>query len=364
MPAESDIASFFKADNQRLLARSIKATHGGFDENGFLEAVLPKVGKLELKARMRHTSIILARFIPTDYEEAIAYLRPVAPNLATKFVGMVFTDFIEAFGEKHFETSMEAMEYFTKFGSAEFAVRVFLDQDFEAAMVYVNRWAKDDNTHVRRLATEGTRPRLPWSFQLKNLVADPTPAFDMLTTLSKDPELYVRKSVGNHLNDIAKDNVDLMFDLIEGWDHDNKHTKWIITRGLRSLVKKGHPKALAFHGFQENPQIDVNPLTLSSTAIQLGDKLEFEFTLKSTSRHDQKLAIDTIVHFLKKSGKQAEKVFKFRVLDLKAGETLTLKGKQPFKLITTRKLYSGEHGIQVMINGTRYDVADFDLVID
>lgn len=361
---DGDIASFFKEGNQRLLAASVSEVHDNFDEAGFLKAVLPKLDGLELKDRMRHTSVCLANFAPHDFHEAIEWLKPVAPKLSTKFMGMVFPDFVEVFGRDHFDASMQALEYFTQFSSAEFAVRPFLQQDLDCGMFYVNKWAYDKNHHVRRLATEGSRPRLPWSFQLKTLVSDPRPTFEMLSALSKDAEVYVQKSVGNHLNDIAKDNADLMFDLINTWDHNNKHTKWIITRGLRTLVKQGDPRALAFHGFEESPNIDVSPLSLKTNEIYLGDNLEFSFKIKSQGRRPQKLAIDYVVHFMKKSGKQAEKVFKLKVLDLMPGETKTLKNKQSFKVISTRKLYAGAHSIQLMINGVRHDLADFDLVID
>ena len=250
----------------------------------------------------------------------------------------------------------------TRHGSAEFAVRHFLKDDFEATMAVMRTWAGDENHHVRRLASEGCRPRLPWSFRLEALVADPGPAIPILERLKADPEPYVRTSVANHLNDIGKDHPECMLDLVSGWDRSDPGTAWIVRHACRSLIKAGHARALALHGFGGVPQVDLRDLAVTARAVPWQGVANLTFTLVSSGATAQRLAIDYVMHYVKASGGTAPKVFKLREVDLAAGESLTIATRRSFEERTTRRHYPGRHRIDIQINGQVCGSVDFDLL--
>jgi len=214
---------------------------------------------------------------------------------------------------------------------------------------------------VRRLASEGSRPRLPWSFRLDALVEDPTPALPILTRLRADPELYVRKSVANHLNDISKDHPERMLDLVERWDRSDDRTAWIVRHGARSLIKDGHPRSFALFGFDARPRLDVEHLAVRPASLRLGQTATFSFDIVSRARRPQKLAVDYAIHYVKVSGRPSRKVFKLCELLLPPGARETIQKRQIFKDFTTRTHHPGRHVFELIVNGaTRGEIA-FDL---
>ncbi|MBO9570725.1 MAG: DNA alkylation repair protein, partial [Chitinophagaceae bacterium] len=259
-----------------------------FNGAAFLKQVTTGLDELSLNARLRNTSVVLKQYLPADYKKAVNILTKAAQQLPSGYRALVYPDFVSLYGKDHFDVSMEALKYFTSFGSSEFAIREFLKTDLEKTLKVMNKWAEDKNVHVRRLSSEGSRPRLPWSFKLEQIIKNPALTTSILEKLKTDEELYVRKSVANHLNDISKDNEGYMLQLVKSWDSNNPHTRWIIKHASRNLIKKGNKDSLAIFSFEKNVKVRVDKFRLNDTTIHLGDTLQFEFTITSEKKTAQK----------------------------------------------------------------------------
>jgi 3-methyladenine DNA glycosylase AlkC len=242
MPDDTSPAlkEMFNAARFRQLAGLLTDACPGFDRKRFVALATAGLAELTLLQRMRRTTEACRATLPEDYLEAVAVLKRIAPRVQHGFVGIFLPDFVGQHGHAHFDESLEALKFFTPFSSAEFAIREFLKRDLSRTLAVMERWSRDEDEHVRRLASEGSRPRLPWSFRLEALVRDPSPAWPVLENLKTDPSLYVRKSVANHLNDISKDHPDWMLTRLESWDLANPHTQWIAKHAARTLIKAGH----------------------------------------------------------------------------------------------------------------------------
>jgi 3-methyladenine DNA glycosylase AlkC len=238
---------------------------------------------------------------------------------------------------------------------------VFLQDDLDRTLSIIKKWTVNENAHIRRLASEGTRPRLPWAVRVKTLLEKPSHCFPILQDLKADNEKYVQKSVANHLNDISKDHPEIMLQLVKSWDNTNQSTQWIIRHAARTLVKKGNRQALALFGAGRKPQINLRKFALNTSRLQLGDNLEFELELVSCAKKEQQLIIDYRIHYVKASGHTSPKVFKLKTATLKPGQPLTLRKKHPVKNFTTRKHYSGRHLIELLINGRSINSLPFQL---
>lgn len=327
------------------------ATAKNFNSKGFVKDVTEKMDGLELNARLRNTSLTLARYLPSDFKQAAGIVMRAAPALPTGYTALVLPDFVALFGKDHFDLSMEALQYLTTFGSSEFAIREFLKTDFEKTLAVMHTWAEDKNHHVRRLASEGSRPRLPWSFKLEPVIRQPSLTTGILEKLKADEEMYVKKSVANHLNDISKDNTAYMLQVVKSWDSSNLHTGWIIRHASRTLIKKGDQDSLALFRFEKNVQVLLDKLVISAASIHIGESLQFSFSLTSEKKSSQKLVIDYAIHYVKASGERSKKVFKLKEVELLPGQTVQVKKQQLFKDLTTRKHYPGKHLLEIMVNG-------------
>lgn len=334
-----------------------------FNTDKFLKDAMAGLDELELMDRLRRTTRLMHEVLPDDYIKSLDILYPLVVPYDMSFASMLFPDYVGRYGHDHYDRSIAALEHFTRYSSSEFAIREFLKLDFDRTIKHMTKWSENENEHVRRLASEGSRPRLPWSFKLPMLIKDPTPVRRILDTLKTDDALYVRKSVANHLNDISKDNADVMLDWVNQWDRTNPHSAWIAKHASRSLLKQGHHGAFALFGFEAKPEITVSGLVASKKQIRLGDKIDFSFVLASKKATPQKLAIDYKIHYVKKSGQLAPKVFKLKELSLEPRETLTISKSQTFKDFTTRKHYAGTHKFEIMINGCSMGSLDFLLII-
>jgi 3-methyladenine DNA glycosylase AlkC len=295
-----------------------------------------------------------------SYKSALGALRKLAPRLNNSFITMVLPDFVALYGAHDFETSMEALKFFTKFGSAEFAVRHFLRRDLEQTLAVMEQWSKDDDEHVRRLASEGSRPRLPWSFRLEPLIVDPTPVARILDNLNSDSSLYVRKSVANHLNDITKDHPAWVLERVRAWPLDDVHTTWIVRHALRTLIKKGDREALAVIGAGEEAQVELSQLSIKPSKIRLGDTITLSFALTSTSARPQKLVVDYAIHYVR-PGRASRKVFKLKTLSLAPQTREVFSRKQTIVDFTTRRHHAGRHDMEVLVNGQVLGRASFTL---
>jgi 3-methyladenine DNA glycosylase AlkC len=300
---------------------------------------------------MRNTSVVLQRHLPESFAASIGIMKEVTPQLKGGYTNLVFPDFVAQFGQHNFSLSLEALNYFTRFGSSEFAIRTFLKQDLNATLKEMYKWAHDENEHVRRLASEGSRPRLPWSFKLDAVIQNPALTTPILQILQADEALYVRKSVANHLNDLTKDSPGHVLKLIKSWDQKHPHTAWIIKRGCRSLLKQGDKKSMAVFNFTKDVQVAIKNFSSNKSNLRLNDVLVFQFDLVSKKKTDQRLMINYRIHYSKKSGVQLPKVFKLKEMILKSSQTVSIKKQQRFQDFTTRKLHTGTHLLEIVING-------------
>jgi 3-methyladenine DNA glycosylase AlkC len=340
-------------------AESFSKVDKQFDKNRFVKEVTKGIDDLSLNQRMRNTSLLLHKHLPYPYKKQIDLCKQVIPAIKSGYVTLVFPDFAGVFGREDMDTSLDALKYFTSFGSSEFAIREFLKLDFKRTIKVMEKWAEDKNHHVRRLASEGSRARLPWSFKLDEVIKNPTSTLAILEKLKADEELYVRKSVANHLNDISKDSPYVMLNLVRKWDQNNKHTAWIVKHASRTLIKKGNAQSLAIFDFEKNVKVSLENFTLNKTKLKLGDTLAFEFAVRSDKSTKQKLVIDYIIHYVKKGGETSPKVFKLKELELLPTATENIKKKQVLKDFSTRKHYAGKHILEIMVNGKVMGTKEF-----
>ena len=353
---------FFTREFMDRLSAAIVAHYPAFDTGAFLDDIYtPGWDELALKARMRHTTQALGRQLPADFRAALDILNQAEAALDHHdFDLMVFSDYVALYGIDDWEASLPAMEKFTQRMSAEYAVRPFIIADQPRMMAQMLAWAHHDHEQVRRLATEGCRPRLPWGVSLPALKADPSPILPILDRLKDDPAETVRRSVANNLNDIAKDNPDVVIDVLRGWHtHDTPEIQWVTSHALRTLIKKGDPRALELIGYAAGGAFSVSNLTVEPAAVALGDSIILSFTVESHSDRPQNLMIDYVMHFMKANGQLRPKVFKLARRQIGPGATIDISRKHSFRAISTRVYYPGSHAVEIQINGQVCARAEF-----
>ncbi len=347
------------------LAAALGEGYPPFDQAGFLAQILDEQWEERaLKERMRHITLAIHDFLTGDYGRSLGILRQVAPSMDHYgFQNMIFPDFVELYGLDDWSASIPALEQFTQLVSAEFAVRPFIVQDQERMMAQMLAWTGHEQETVRRLATEGCRPRLPWGIALPALQADPSPILPILTRLKNDPSESVRRSVANNLNDISKDHPETVVELLTDWQKEgNKEIAWITSHALRTLVKKGNPQALELLGYPADPALRVSGLAVEPAKLAIGEELTFSFELISSGQEEQKLMIDYVVYLMRANGRQTPKVFKLSKRTLAPGQRIQIQKKHSFRPVTTRKYYPGEHALEIQINGRRFGRVDFELI--
>lgn len=355
------LKEIFNEDRMRHIAAELASVHPALDEAQFLATILDGLEALSIMQRLRRVAEALHSALPADYRESLAILRHLAPRLNHGFAAMALPEFVALYGLDDFEASMAALRDFTVFGSSEFAVRPFLKRDLDRTLDVMTGWAQDGNERVRRLASEGSRPRLPWSFRIERLMAEPSPLVPILEALKADPSLYVRRSVANSLNDITKDNPAWALDRIEGWDLGDPRTAWIAKHALRSLIKKGDRRALAILGAAGRAEVALHELRVEPARIRLGDRIALSFRLESQAAAAQRLVIDYAVHYVKKNGGSSAKVFKLKALTLAPHASEMFRREQTVRDFTTRVHYPGRHAVEVMVNGEVLGRTAFEL---
>lgn len=354
MPPEDSpllLKNILGAQAVTIIADAGAAASPRFDRPAFLNAASDGLDALSIMERTRYIADALKAALPASYADALKIIRAMAPRLTHGFQVIAVTEFVARYGLGDFDESMEALADLTRFGSAEFAIRPFLALDAERTLAVMARWSGSENEHVRRLASEGSRPRLPWAARVPALRDDPTLAAAILETLKSDSSPYVRKSVANHLNDIAKDRSDWLVDRLAAWPKDDARTVWIIRHALRTLIKKGDPRALAIIGVGHGAAVSVRQFSIAPQTVRLGDAIEIKAELFSESPDDQRLVVDYRVHYARAAGKTAAKVFKFKTFDLAAGTTAPLKIRQAIRDFSTRRHYPGRHDVELIVNG-------------
>jgi len=352
----------FNPQSVSRLTGWLSAAHPDFDAAGFQTDVLDAFPELALKARIAHMAATLDTYLPQDYPAALKIILAALPDkLDPTRTDDDFGDFILAplnlfvarrgATEEHLECSFDALREMTMRFSAEDAVRTFINAFPERTLAFLQDCAADDNYHVRRWASEGTRPKLPWSGKINIDHTDPLPILDALYA---DPTRYVTRSVANHLNDIAKIDPDLVVETLARWKKAGKQEQaemdFIVEHACRTLIKKGDPAALALLGFGDKPDVTIAELTTSTPSVTVGTAL-------------QKLMVDYVMVFAGHDGAPGgTKVFKLKRLDVEAGQEITIAKKHPMKLMTTRRLYEGEHTVTLQINGHALNSLSFNLV--
>lgn len=343
-----------------------------FSPVAFRKDALSVLDQLELKDRVRHLITVMGVHLPSSFPETASILGVIRDhwhetddehkNLT--FAAWPIVDYVAEYGLNYPNIALPLLRYLTPIFSAEFAVRSFLEVHPEETYNQMLLWCLDGNEHIRRLASEGTRPRLPWGKQLPQFITDPKPVISLLETLKDDPSDYVRRSVANSLNDISKDHPELVIEICKHWKADRVSARqWIIRHATRTLIKDGHPAVFPLLGFTRRPKLDVEPAILSTNHLLLGDTLGISTRITSTCAEKQCVVIDYAVHYMKSNGKTKPKVFKWKNLRLKPGQQVTLEKSQPFKKVTTRRHYGGEHKIEILVNGRPVAKTAFELHI-
>lgn len=366
--------------NPALIARMgdhLLAANAGFGRDAFIAAASDGLDRLELKERSAQIQAALDKALPLDFRSAcnvmLASLSPKtdadwqAEDIETLGISgwalMPMAEVVAARGLDDFEFAMDVLAEMTKRFTSEFAVRPFLIADPERGLQIARRWAEDGNYHVRRLASEGTRPRLPWGLRLQNFVQDPKPLLPLLTQLRDDPSEYVRRSVANSLNDIAKDHPDLIAGVAADWLVDApKDRVRLVKHACRTLIKAGHAPTLEALGYGR-AEVDVSPINLAAPVVNMGGHLEVSATVTSLAKTAQPLIIDYVIHHRKANGGTTPKTFKWKVMELGPGRSATLSKKHAIKPITTRVYYAGQHTVEIQINGQSYGEAKFELIL-
>ncbi|MBE2217326.1 MAG: DNA alkylation repair protein [Ignavibacteria bacterium] len=315
----------------------------------------------ELKQRMRHISICLHKSLPGGYEKNISVLIKAVKKFSG-FLSMTFPDYVEVYGLDNPKLSVKALELFTQYGSSEFAVRPFIIKYPAILMPQMLKWAGHKNHHVRRLASEGSRPRLPWAIALPEFKKDPAPVLKILEVLKNDESEYVRKSVANNLNDISKDNPDIALKTAAKWYGKNKNTNWIVKHGMRGLLKKGNKTALKLFGWHGAEGIKVRSLKLSAEKIKLGQKFEFMFQMLPVDPGNGNVRIEYTIDFLTSTGKVSRKIFKITEGNFEKGKKYGFNRKHSLKDLTTRKHFKGGHTLGIVINGETLAEKKFTVV--
>ncbi|WP_028785967.1 DNA alkylation repair protein [Terrimonas ferruginea] len=345
-------------------SKSLAVVRPGNNAASFTRKVMNKnFAGMEWKERMQHTTVTLHDYLPEKFPAAartitklIRQLRKDGWNGGLEF--MFLPDYIATYGLDHFDASAEALEEITQFISAEFAVRPFLLKYGQRMLEVMTGWSMHPHYAVRRLASEGSRPRLPWAMAIPSLKADPAPLFPLLENLKTDPHEWVRRSVANHINDIAKDHPHVVLQFAKNWKNISAETDGIIRHGSRTLLKKGHPEILAYFGLDDKG-IGWQDFTIHTPKVKEHDKLKFSFSVQNQTKKPVTIRLEYAVHFLRANGQLSPKVFKISERSYAAGELVTLTREHSFKPITTRVYYQGPHKVSLIINGREKEVADF-----
>lgn len=369
--AEYKLKDFFNEPLVREIGASIKRVHPTFDAKGFVKNGLDGLDRLELLDRGWHLAEALQRYLPQPFAKAadvlVASLGP--EHAGTDSFGMApfrylpHVFFVQKYGLDDFEAAMRAQYELTKRFSAETSIRAYLIRHPEQTYARLVEWASDANAHVRRLVSEGSRPRLPWAPRLPAFQEDPAPVIALLERLKDDPERYVQRSVANNLNDIGKDHPEIAIEVCRRWLEEATPARaWIVRHALRSLVKKGHRAALELLGVGAEPAVEIGAPRLDPPDVRLGGKLRFTFELASTADEVQDLLVDYAVHFVKANGTTSPKVFKLRRITLAPSQRIELGGNVSFETLTTRKPYPGLHRIDVLVNGATHRLTEFEVL--
>jgi 3-methyladenine DNA glycosylase AlkC len=361
----------FGPDVPRRIAGAVAAVRPRFPVRSFLADALEGYEDLELTPRARQVARALRTHLPPDYDEAIdVLLASLGPrNVGEELTGMAaffyapHVYFVADYGLDHWETSMRAQYELTQRFTAEYSIRAFLDREPERTLARLREWARDPSPDVRRLVSEGTRPRLPWAPRLRRFQLDPTPVLELLELLKDDPSPYVRRSVANNLNDIGKDHPDALTATSRRWSKGaSGERRWVIRHALRSAVKRGDRAALEVLGFGEAAAAEVDGVTIAPRRPRIGEAIRISITVRNAGGRRAAFNTDLRVHFVKANGGTSPKVFKVREVELDPGERFGLSKLISLRQHSTRTHYPGAHSVDVIVNGGVHPGGSFVVV--
>ena len=365
----SQLKDQFGESAPRAIAAMIRAVHPGFPHDDFLADVRQGYGPLSLTQRGFHIAGAMRKHLPQEYPRAVRILvesasqphEHQATGGMSSFLYMPHLFFISQHGLEHFEDSMRAQHALTQRFTAEFSVRAYLEKHPARTLALLREWTRDPSEHVRRLVSEGTRPRLPWAPRLRAFQKDPRPVIELLELLKDDPSLYVRRSVANNLNDIGKDHPDLLVATAKRWlKNATPERRWIVNHALRSAIKRADAGALGALGYGGKADVAVRKVAITPTRARIGGSVNISFALVNKLAKRQRVMADLVVHFVKARGTGA-KTFKLKAVDLPPRGSVTLGKKIALKQLTTRKHYPGAHRVEVLLNGQRVKLGQFAL---
>lgn len=357
---------FFGADTARKLGAQL-----GIDADEYAAWVAPRVDDLEIKDRVGVFAQGLHDRLPGDYGEAVqGIVDKLGPELAEgegyfthAFHLWPVSRFIEDFGLEHPALSLTATEALTRVFTGEWAVRPYLARYPELTMARVEEWSRSDSHNVRRLATEGIRPRLPWAPVHRPFLDDPAPILPVLDRLFSDESPYVRTSVANNLNDISRTRPELAVAAAKRWllVDDSPAVARVAERGLRGLVKQGDPAALAAVGFAATTDVELISVSFPAR-VTVGEKAPLIARVINSSDRAREILVDYRLHFLKKNGHRRPTTFRLGRFTLAPGEERELTKKHSFAVTGTRAYYPGTQAVSVVVNGVESEPAPFELL--
>ena len=352
------------------LAQRLQRVWRKFPREAFVQQAGAGMNELSFLQRSHQIRDALRATLPPQFPRAVSILvEALGPELQEPgktvweaFIVMPQCSFVSTYGQQHYQESMDALYEMTKRLSAEGDLRVFLELDYPRTMRMLMRWTRDPSPHVRRLVSEGTRPRLPLAGRIRRFQKDPRPVISLLDLLKEDSELYVRRSVANNVNDIAKDHPDLAAETLVRWSTSaSPRVAWVVRHAARTLLKQGHPSALALMGYTPNPGVEVCRLRVEPGQVRIGERAELSFQLRAPV--SVRLLVDYVVHYVKANGATREKVFKLRQLTLAPEDGLVSIGRSMSLANTSgRRHYPGTHEVELQINGHRYGRARFQVI--
>ena len=354
----------------RAIANMVHVVHPAFPKKQFLRDALDGYEALELMPRGHHIAHVLRRHLPDNFEQAVGILldsvdAPHGEDIGGSMAACLFlphTALVAHYGLAHFEASMRAQHALTQRFTAEFSIRPFLMQHEAATLTRLRQWTQDPSEHVRRLVSEGTRPRLPWAPRLPAFQKDPAPVLALLELLKDDPALYVRRSVANNLNDIGKDHPEVLTRTTHRWlQNASEERQWIVRHALRTAIKRGEPGALAVLGFGAQADVAVRGAQITPSKVAIGEKVVLAFEVVNRSAAPQLVLVDFQIHYTKANGSTAAKVFKLKTLELQAAETARLQKTVSLAQMSTRTHYPGRHQVDALLNGHAQPLGHFDL---
>jgi 3-methyladenine DNA glycosylase AlkC len=337
----------------------IKEAVPDFGERRFVYNVFDTTwADLELKQRTRQVTKALGACLPSEYPkaiEAVVYICRLLQNRKgslPRYPLIFLPDYIEQYGMDHFELSMQAIEESTKLVSAEFAIRPFIEKYPAETMAMMLKWSKHPHPAVRRLSSEGCRPRLPWGMGLPFLKNNPSPILPILENLKTDPSDSVRRSVANNLNDIAKDHPEIALRISQQWKGVSRETDWIIKQGCRTLLKHGNATVLALHGFDPKARGQIRKVQICET-VHIGGSLNFQFEFVNNEKNTTQFRIDYIIDYITRSGQISTKIFKLSENRFEPGHRVLFKRQKSFANRSTRMHYKGLHRLRIVANGVQ-----------